>query len=213
MLNYCHNLTSFSIIVFLLIFSFGCSSTIDAPKRSYSGIAKDTAKAGAGLPSQTNESQIDLEQESAIEKMCLESWRKSIAGNKKGAISDLKKLRQQYPKSSTVLFMTGQVLERFGDKKEAMTYYEKASNDSDFAIMSQFKIAESLRTTGNTEQALIHYRRLVSIAPDFSLAHLGLAKILIKVHPEEAKKELKTVLELDPNNKEAALLLNSVQKL
>ncbi len=208
MRSYCHNLSYLLIVIFILIASFGCSSNVEAPKTSYSAVIKD-ASVNKGLPSKNNESEIDLEQEAVIENKCLEAWRKCIGGNKKEGMAELKKLNQQFPKSSSVLFMTGQALEKFGNKKEAMAYYEKAANNSDFAVMSLFKIAESMRTTGNTEQATICYKKLVNIAPQFSLAHLDLAKTLIKAHPEEAKQELKTVLELDPSNKEAKVLLNS----
>lgn len=214
--SYCHNFTYLSLVALILSVSGGCSSNIEAPKAA--GLSalkvpaevKDTAdvKVNAIPPANNNECQIDLEQEAAIEKKCLQAWRKCIAGQKNEGIADLKKLHQKYPKSSSVLFMTGQVLDKFGNKKEAIAYYEKAANNSDFAVISLFKIAESMRTTGNTEQAIIRYRKLVNIAPQFSLAHLGLAKALIKLDPasKEGKEELKTVLELDPNNKEAKTL-------
>ena len=211
--NWRHNLFCLSIASFIAGSSLSCSSNIEVPKTRRNCLfpIKDAAPMGAPLSSKNDESIIDLEQESTIEKMCLEAWRKCIAGNKKAGIADLKKLSQQYPKSSSVMFMTGQVLEKFGDKKEALAYYEKAADNSDFAVMSLFKIAESMRTTGNTEQALIRYKKLITIAPQFSLAHLGLAKTLIKLDPasEKAKEELKTVLELDPNNQEAKTLLQS----
>ena len=105
--------------------------------------------------------------------------------------------------------MTGQVLDRVGDKEEALVYYQKAANNSDFAVMSLFKIAESLRTTGNTMAASERYKKLIAIAPQFSQAHLGLAKTLAKTEPEKAKKELETTLELEPSNREAKTLLNA----
>jgi len=210
--NYYRSLFGFLSIIFLMLSTFGCSSKIDAPKVSNEIVGKDNTESSPTLPSENDESAINLEQEASIEKMCLTAWRKCVAGNKKEGIADLKKLSKQYPKSSSVLFMTGQVLEKFGDKKEALNYYERAANNSDFAVMSLFKIAESLRTAGNTEQAVMRYRKLLDIAPQFSLAHLGLAKTLMKVHPEEAQKELETVLELEPTNKEAKSLLGSSKK-
>ncbi len=209
--NYCHNCLLL-LAVSVTAFSFGCSANIEAPKISYAAPVKDSAAIDINPAKKNNEAQINLEEEAEIEKMCLAAWRKCVAGDKKAGVAELKKLSKQYPRSSSVLFMTGQVLERFGDKKEALDYYEKAANNSDFAAMSLFKIAESLASTGNTEQAIIRYRKLINIAPQFSLAHLGLAKALIKLQPHsaEAKKELEKTLELEPSNKEAQAMLSSI---
>jgi tetratricopeptide (TPR) repeat protein len=197
-------------ILALAFLTFGCSSSVKAPQPNYSTTVKNTTEPVHTYLSKNNECAIDLEQEALIEKKCLDSWRKCVSGNKKEGIAELKKLSQKYPRSSSVLFMTGQVLDRYGDKKEAIAYYEKAANNSDFAAMSLFKIAESLRNTGNTEQAIDKYRKLIDISPQFTEAHLGLAKCLIKTTPdsEEAKNELKKVLELEPNNKDAQALLS-----
>lgn len=209
--NYRLNWQCLSVLSLALIVC-SCTARVETPKDyKTESLPPPDIQQGNIIALKTSDTNINLEEEAQIEKECLAAWRKCVAGNTKEGIADLKKLGQEYPHSSSVLFMTGQAMEKFGNKKEALVYYEKAANDSDFAIMSLFKIAEALRASGKTEQAIIRYRKLISIAPEFAQAHLGLAKALntSQPHSSEAQKELKKVLQLDPNNKEAQDLLKS----
>ncbi len=210
MRNCFHNSIYQLAAICLISLSSSCSSRIEAPQST--DLKKLEIK--QELPptintGRTNQAEINLEQEASIENLCLEAWRKCLAGKKEESIKELKALGKQYPNSSSVLFMTGQVLDKCGKKEEAATYYAKSMHDSDFAVMSLFKLAESLRTTGNTAKAIARYKELVVIAPQFSQAHLGLAKALLLQNPKspEAIKELNLVIALDPNNKEAKSLL------
>jgi tetratricopeptide (TPR) repeat protein len=206
-LNHC-----FLAITCLTIVSSSCSSHIAAPKIAGSS----DSKIGVYIPApqslksdKTNQAEINLEQEAGIEKLCVEAWRSCLAGKQKEALAQLQELSKKYPSSSSVLFMTGQVLDKCGKKEEAAIYYEKSMHDSDFAVMSLYKLAESLRTAGSTTKAVARYKELVKIAPNFPQAHLGLAKALRKQNPkaEQANGELNKVLALDPDNKEAKALL------
>ena len=212
MRNCFHNALIAAGALGIVIFNAGCSSQIEAPKIDSSKTAVlNTEKKITPAIKQNNQGEINLEEETQIEKQCLQAWRNCIAGKKQEAMQQLETLAKQYPKSSSVLFMTGQVLERSGKKTEAIAYYEKSLHNSDFATMSLFKLAESLRTTGNTKKAIIRYRELIAISPDFPQAHIGLAKALKQLDPKsaEAISESKLALKLDPNNKEAAALVKA----
>ncbi len=201
---------SFVWPISVLMFVSGCSSQVQAPQIDRSSVTtENTVAHHQSAMIKNDQSEINLEQEAQIEKKCLEAWRNCLAGKKDESIKQLEELSKEYPKSSSVLFMTGQVLERSGKKKEAIAYYEKSLHNSDFATMSLFKLAESLRTTGNTTKAIMRYRELIAVSPDFPQAHLGLAKALRQLdsHSSEATGEINLALKIDPNNKEAAALL------
>ena len=185
---------NFYLLILAMLCSFyGCSSTVEVPKTNSSLSSQSSSQTqqltGNELP-KNSEAQIDLAQEAMIEQKCLEAWRLCIAGKKEEGLAQFKKLGQQYPKSASVLLMTGQALERCGYKSEAISYYEKAANKSDFAIMSSFKLAESLRTTGKTTKAITQYKKLISISPQFAEAHLGLAKALKKLNSKSQESTI-----------------------
>ncbi len=145
----------------------------------------------------------------AIYQACVAAWRKCIAGDQTGALKDLKELDRQYPKITTIQFMIGQVLEHAGKKKEALKYYQEAVSDSDVNSMYLLKLADARRTSGDCKNAIVEYKRLLEISPDFVSARLGLAKALKALDPKsiEATKQIREVLRLEPENKEALALL------
>jgi Tfp pilus assembly protein PilF len=66
-----------------------------------------------------------------------------------------------------------------------------------------------LSKSGDNAGAAKQYRILIKDAPQFIDARLGLAKTLLRVEhfSQEAITELKEVLQIDPQNKEALAVL------
>ncbi|HEY9869410.1 MAG TPA: tetratricopeptide repeat protein [Candidatus Obscuribacterales bacterium] len=147
---------------------------------------------------------IDMEAEEVVSKGCVEAWRKAVAGDQAGAMRQLEDLNERYPKVVTIQFMMGQVLERGGKKQEAVKHYRAAVKDSRFNMMYLFKLAESLRTTGDAKGAAQNYRELLAVNPDFAPARLGLARALFMLDKDssEARQEAERALALDPSSKE-----------
>lgn len=150
--------------------------------------------------------------EAEVSQKALTAWRLALKGDEKNSMALLDQLDRKYPKMKTVAFMKGQVLERLGKKKEAIAYYQAAVTGDDFDMFKQFKLAESLRTTGDVAGAIPEYRRLLSSAPGFEPARLGLVKSLLvsDKHSAEAKSQLKMLVQADPNAKEARELLRQL---
>jgi len=148
---------------------------------------------------------VDLEAEEAISKGSLEAWRKGLAGDIDGAVKQLEDLNKKYPKAITVRFMIGQVLERGGRKAEAVKYYRDAVRQSQFNLMYLFKLAESLRTTGDSKGAVRTYKDLLALDPNFVPAKIGLAKSLWQLdkNSPEARTQVEESLALDPKNQDA----------
>jgi tetratricopeptide (TPR) repeat protein len=157
---------------------------------------------------------INMAEEREVADQCLIAWRKALKGDEKGSMSVLNDLAKKYPKANTVYFMQGQVMEQLGKKKEAVDFYTKALSKSRFNSMYMFKLAESLRASGDAEGSITQYRKLINTHPDFAPARLGLAQALIIIEPksEEAKQQIKQVMEKEPDNKEAKDLLAKLSK-
>jgi tetratricopeptide (TPR) repeat protein len=196
---------SVSLTLFILA---ACSSRIEAPKYLSDSLSS-TPTTNYG---QEEITKLDLEAEDAIAKGCVEAWRKAIGGDETKAMAQLKAPDKQYPKVATIHFMIGQVLERFGKKKEAIPYYQDSVDQFEFSSIHLFKLAETMRTTGDAKGSLVPYRKLVQTAPEFMPGKMGLAKALLVLDPNsaEAKAELKQVLKSEPDNKEASSLLTRI---
>jgi predicted Zn-dependent protease len=195
------------------------------------------AEGTAGLESQNN-SEAEMEMEGAVAKGCVEAWRKALAGDEKGAMSQLDQLGKTYPNVTTVVFMKGQVLEHLGKKQEAIEFYKKAVGEKEFSTIHIFKLAEALRTTNQNKDAVVQYRRLIELAPGFGPGHIGLAKALFALdknspevqkevdwliasattelstspYSDDARRELEGVLEIQPKNVKAREMLDKMGK-
>ncbi|HEY9788458.1 MAG TPA: tetratricopeptide repeat protein [Candidatus Obscuribacterales bacterium] len=179
---------------------------------------------------------FDMQTEAIVSRECVEAWRKALKGDEQGSISQLKDLEKRYPNVSTIKLMMGQCLEHLGKRQEAIEYYRKALENSEFSSIRVFKLAEALRRSGKYSEAATHYRKLIKTAPNFADGKLGLAISLrqqdknseeakklfsetVKLAGEElksgdpqqiadAKRILSSVLSEDPGNKEAQSLLS-----
>jgi tetratricopeptide (TPR) repeat protein len=181
-----------------------CTSRVEAP----SNLSLGNNQVRPAIE-QEEITKLDLEAEDVIARGCVEAWRKAIAGDEGKAMAQLKALDKQYPKVATIRFMIGQVLERFGKKKEAIPYYQDSVDQFEFSSIHLYKLAEAMRTTGDAKGSILQYRKLVQTAPDFLPGRIGLAKALLATDPNslEAKNELKQILKSEPSNKEASALL------
>lgn len=178
------------------------------------------------------EHQMDMNAEAEVSEACVKAWRTALKGDEKGALSQLDQLAKKYPNVGTIAMIRGQIYQRYGDQKGAIECYRQAVSVNEFDSFNRFKLAESLRNSGNSKQALPHYRRLLKSAPDFIDGKLGLAKALhdtgdedgskneIKAvlkllaepqpHNIDTKKDLEEILKLEPGNKQAESLLQEL---
>jgi len=195
------------------IFMSGCAGEISTNKVPSDNVQVMTST-GAQMPSHQELSQSSYALEGAISDDCLIAWRMATAGDCKGAMKRLEELEHKYPKSTTISFMKGQVLELSGDKVGAAKYYREGIRDNEYNELQRFKLAEALRTTGDIKGAEKEYRRVIVDSPQFVDARLGLAKVLRtkKASSSEVTEQLKEALKIDPANKEALAMLKEAQQ-
>ncbi len=157
---------------------------------------------------------LDLQAEEEIATGCLTAWRQALAGDDDGAMLKLKDLEKKHPKATTVVFMMGQIAEHGGRKEDAVRYYAQVAEKSKSNNMYLFKLAESLRATGDANKAAARYRELIERFPDFAPGRVGLARALMEVdrHSREAARQIQVVLDTDPDNKEALKLREEMER-
>jgi tetratricopeptide (TPR) repeat protein len=204
----------FCLSALICLGAAGCSSNLSVRSGGLSdvkiGSRTPPTQPGAGVAQLIEP--IDMEAEEVVSKGCVEAWRNAIAGDQAGAMRQLEDLDKRYPKVVTIQFMMGQVLERGGKKQEAIAHYRAAVKDSRFNMMYLFKLAESLRTTGDAKGAAENYRQLIGLNPGFAPARLGLARALFMLDKDssEARQEAERALALDPSSKETKDFLSEM---
>ncbi len=200
-----------TLITSVCVVLSGCSSQVAVPDSASNNV---TIGSSASVKQGSNGAipvvePVDLVAEEAIAKSSLEAWRKGLAGDVDGAMKQLEELNKKYPKAITVRFMMGQVLDHSGRKAEAVKHYREAVKQSQFNRMYIFKLAESLRTTGDAKGAAENYRELLALDPTFAPAKVGLAKALWMQDKDsqEARKQVEEALAIDPTSKDAKSFL------
>ena len=116
---------------------------------------------------------------------------------------------------TTIDFMIGQVEEYCGKTGEAVKYYKKSVKNCEFNSLHLFKLANSLLNNHKPEEAIPYYRKLIEKTPKFAPAHLGLAKALLEsksINAQTIKNELNQVLQIEPDNSEAKVLLAHIKQ-
>ncbi len=216
MLDYSHNDTgkitqmrrfaSGVIGIAALISLSACSSRVVVPtKLSAIQSVNESAHLPPGFENGDSESVGD----ETVSLGCVAAWRKCLGGDTARALKDLQELERKYPRITTIKFMTGQVLEHSGKKKEAVQYYKTALSSSASNSMYLFKLAEAMRATGDTKGAVVEYKRLLELSPNFVSAKLGLAQALMALDAKskEASEQIEQALKLEPQNPKALTLL------
>jgi tetratricopeptide (TPR) repeat protein len=222
------SLSCFCVATMLL--GAGCGKTVITPEAMRQGntgagaaaSSKDGAQSitssrdASALVSAQNQqlSGFNAAVETAVADQSLLAWRKATGGDEKGALKMLDDLDRQYPHILTVQFMRGQVYEHFGEKKEALKYYQMAVTGNEFSSLKLFKLAEIKRTTGDAKGAIEDYKLLLQRDADFGPAQLGLAQALVVVdkNSAEARKLVDQVLANEPENKVAIALQEKFKK-
>lgn len=192
-------------LAFLCLCLSACSTTlkspqaVNLPRDSEARLSHDPA-APALLGTSS-----DGESDEALANGCVHAWRTALSGKEKESMAELKALDKRYPRAITIKFMMGQVEARCGKKKESVEYFRQAVTKSRFNSMYLFKLAESLRTTGDAQEAIIRYRELIKLNPEFAPGRIGLAKALYDEdqNSREAREQLRAALDLEPDNRDA----------
>jgi tetratricopeptide (TPR) repeat protein len=143
-------------------------------------------------------------------------WKAQRASDEKESMEILNALAEQYPKSSTVRFMMGQVQDHFGKHDKAVQHYQASTENNRNNGMYMFKLAEAESKAGQYDKAIAHYRLILEHNPGAvyqQACHLGLARTLLKKDPKnaEAKQILDSLLKAQPNNQEAKVLLQGAK--
>jgi tetratricopeptide (TPR) repeat protein len=216
-------MTSPRLILFVVasMMLSSCTTSVQAPSNIGSVKISDGNSAvpsgGANEAESQNASEAEMEMEGVVSKGCVEAWRKALKGDEKGSMSQLNDLGKRYPGVTTITFMKGEVMEHLGKKKEAVEFYKQSVGAKEFSMLHIFKLAEALRKTGQNKDAIVQYKRLVKIQPDFAPGHLGLGSSLLALdkNSTEGKEELSLVIasaktEMDTDPKTAELSLEGV---
>jgi tetratricopeptide (TPR) repeat protein len=103
------------------------------------------------------------------------------------------------PTLETAHFNLGLVLEERGEREQAIASYEAELASNAKAYRAAFNLAKLLQRAGRTQEALSRFRQVASLAPEFAIGRLYLAKALLDASDlEGAAREAKAGLELGP---------------
>lgn len=189
---------------------------------------------GAGLSetmgasgSDVTNAKANLHEEMEVVEEIRKAWKLATIGkDREGALKILSKLDEEHPGISTVRMMMGQVEEHFGNHKEAAVHYRHAHNVNQFSSLQTYKLAESLRKSGDAKGSVLYYekleKRLESAVGEFkrdsmssllSSVRLGMAEAMLDSGSEPGKviEVLKKVQDADqPTKKEVDRLLHKI---
>lgn len=162
----------------------------------------------------------NMQEEMAVVGDIRKAWKlAAVKNDKKGALEILEKLDKEHPGISTVQMMMGQVEEHFGDHEAAIKHYRKAYNVNQFSSMQTYKLATSLRKSGDAKGSIVYYKklekRLESAVNEYKedsykallvSVRLGLAEALIESgsKPDEVLAVLKKLNSTDKKTKKQA---------
>jgi tetratricopeptide (TPR) repeat protein len=100
----------------------------------------------------------------------------------------------------------GIVLLRLGKGQEALPLLEKAHAEAPTDMNTLFFLAGALRSNGRSEEAIAHYRKLLSAHPGMAEAHCNLGNLLLeRGAPADARANFDAALALQPNSWQALL--------
>ncbi|MBI1269288.1 hypothetical protein GC174_02530 [bacterium] len=187
---------------------------------------------GAGLSdsmggNDVTNAKANLHEEMEVVEEIRKAWKLATIGkDREGALKILRKLDEEHPGISTVQMMMGQVEEHFGNHKEAAVHYRHAHNVNQFSSLQTYKLAESLRKSGDAKGSVLYYekleKRLESAVVEFkrdsmssllSSVRLGMAEAMLDSGSEPGKviEVLKKVQDADqPTKKEVERILDKI---
>lgn len=211
-----------------------CSSRMNSEnlkKVEYADKPNPVAQQQAPSNDPASGSQVTFEQnigkEQAVADGCLQAWRKAVKEkDEAGAMKMLEELDKKYPGISSVQFMMGQVEDHFGKHKEAVVHFRRAHTTNEFSSMQTFKLAESMRKSGDAKGSIVYYKKLLSnletatgeFHQDTMTQLLGSVRMgLASAYKESGQKaealvEVKKVLQAEPEKPEAKSLLKELEK-
>jgi len=124
-----------------------------------------------------------------------------------------------------VQFMMGQVKDHFNKPKEAAQFYRKGLSVNEFSSMQTYKLAESLRKSGDAKGSIVYYQKLITnlerATGEYGREHMKQLLASVRVglalsykdlkQKDQAIVEVKKALQEDPQNKEAPGLLKELE--
>lgn len=120
-----------------------------------------TSHPGAGDGISTTTAKANMQEEMAVVEEIREAWKlAAVKKDKEGALKILRKLDEEHPGISTIQMMMGQVEELFGNSKGAVVHYRKAHSVNEFSSVQTYKLAESLRKSGDAKGSIVYYEKL-----------------------------------------------------
>jgi len=200
------------LIAMTALMASGCTQSVHAPQSAMGDIGQPPASRSSGFSAvESSDNCINMAGEQAIADASLKAWRCAQKGDEKGCMQLLDDVEKRFPNLGTTMTMRAQCLEKLGKKKEAIKYYQQAVSKNGFSSITNFKMAEAKRTTGDAKGAIEDYRRLMKMAPEFEQGMIGLAKALIQTGDKDgARTELAQLLKQNPGNIEAKKLILSL---
>jgi len=224
-------LLSFSAAACVLTSCHGSMSAErhDLSKVEYAKEPTYKAQSAAADPSSGSQVsyEVNIQKEQAVADGCLKAWRKAVREkDEDGAMKLLEELDKKYAGISSVQFMMGQVKEHFGKHKEATEHFKRAHSTNEFSSMQTFKLAESMRKSGDSKGSIVYYQKLLAnlerATGEYGLDHmksllssvrLGLAHAHKDCNEtDQAKAMVNKVLKDDANNAEAKSLLKELER-
>jgi len=110
------------------------------------------------------------------------------------------------PTLETAHFNLGLVYEERGELAQAIAAYENELAANPKAYRAAFNLAKLQQKTGRSREALEHFRQVATLAPDFAIGRLYLAKVLLDSGDlAGAEREAKAGLSLSPDPSMAPL--------
>ena len=125
------------------------------------------------------------------------------AGNLSLAIESYKKSLQILPDYPNAVLGLGSSLADMGDLDGAISYFEKTlqlKTDPVWLAAAHANIAVALRSRGNLDESIAHFKKAILLNPHSSQLRNSFAKTLIRKNDlDEAQQQLNSAINLNPN--------------
>ncbi|GAB4330417.1 MAG: membrane protein [Candidatus Abyssubacteria bacterium] len=136
----------------------------------------------------------------------------SQAGRIEQAVEHYEKAVAQTEDAFTIRCELAALLERVGNIGDAISHYEAVVREAPDFVEAHKRLA-ALYATRDPVRSIDHYRTVISLAPKDALAHCHLGVLLYQQGDSpHALEFLRSCLALDPENRQAGLLLEQIQK-